>query len=223
MPTKRASSHNNQVKPLRDRIAQHYRALLQSHGDSAEAAQYSSRESQLRRFASLVRIGDVRGKRVLDYGCGTAALAEYLGRSGQRPAHYCGVDIVPEFFDFARAKMPHAIFCLPEQLGDRRFDYAFVSGVFNNRRRGNRLFWQETVRSLFARCDEGVAFNLMSTYVDYRDPTLFYENPCRVFDFLKREVTPFVSIQQDYLAKPGSVPFEFTAFAYRKPVSLLMP
>lgn len=202
------------------RIADHYRKLLRRYGDEAEAAQYTSRESQFRRFASLGRIGNVTGKRILDYGCGTGGLAEYFEKAGKKLGFYCGVDIVPEFFEHARAKCPKGLFCLPDEIGELRFDYVFISGVFNNRRRGNRLFWQETVRTLYLRCDEGLAFNLMSTYVDYRDNGLFYEDPCRVLHFLKQEITPFVSIHNDYLVKQGSIPFEFTVFAYRKPVVL---
>lgn len=203
-------------------INNHYRALLKTHGDSAEAAQYSSRESQFRRFAALARIADLRGKRVLDFGCGTASFAEYLFSIGQTPAFYCGVDIVDEFFEHARIKVPSGQFYRPEALGNERFDYAFVSGVFNNRRRGNRKFWQETVKSLFDRCDRAVAFNLMSTFVDYRDPSLFYENPARAFTFVKSEVTPYVTLSHDYLPKSGSIPFEFVIFAFRNPSSLVL-
>lgn len=201
-------------------LVKHYRSLLVAHGDSAEAAQYSSRDSQFRRFAALSRIADLRGKRILDFGCGTASFADYLASVGQMPALYHGVDIVPDFFDHARAKVPDGRFCHPDDLGDARFDFAFVSGVFNNRFRGNRAFWQRTVESLFQRCDGGVAFNMMSTHVDYRDPGLFYEDPARAFTFVKRHVTPFVVLNHDYLPKLGSIPFEFVIHALRAPSDL---
>jgi SAM-dependent methyltransferase len=200
------------------KIENHYRTLLKEHGDSAEAAQYSSRESQFLRFAALARIGNLAGKRILDFGCGTASFAEYLKATGQTPGFYCGVDVVEEFFKHARKKVPEGHFCLPDKLGDQRFDYAFVSGVFNNRRKGNRKFWQDTVTSLFTRCDEGLAFNMMTTHVDFRDPSLFYENPCSVFEFAKSKLTPFVTICNDYLVKQNSIPFEFCVFCLKKPL-----
>ena len=202
------------------KIESHYRELLEKFGDSAEAAQYSSREGQYRRFAALARIGDLRGKRVLDFGCGTGSLYDYLVSVNQTPAVYHGVDVVSEFFDIAREKIPNGQFYHPDALGQARFDYLFVSGVFNNRKRGNRKFWQETIRSLFAQCDIGVAFNMMSTYVDYQDRSLFYEDPCRVFAFVKKEISPYVSLCHDYLAKENSVAFEFNTYVYRKPVDL---
>lgn len=206
---------------MTSRLADHYRALLGQHGDSPAAAQYSSRESQFRRFAALARIGNLKGKRILDFGCGTGSLHEYLVSIGQAPAFYHGVDIVSEFFEHAYQKVPRGRFTHPDKLTNDRFDYAFISGVFNNRRRGNRKFWQESVRNLFSRCDEGLAFNMMSSHVDYRDSQLFYEDPGNAFNFVKREVTPFVSLNHDYLAKFGSIPFEFSIFAYRTPNELL--
>lgn len=205
------------------RISNHYQSLLDEHGDSHLSAQYSSKESQTRRFASLARITNLTGKRVLDFGCGTAAFAQYLTAIQQKPRVYRGVDIVPAFFDVARESYPQGVFSHPDDLGDERFDVALVSGVFNNRRRGNQVFWKDTVASLFERCDVGVAFNLMTTYVDYRDPGLFYEDPEAVFRYLKRNVTPFVTLLHDYLPKEGVIPFEFTVFAYRNPVDLELP
>lgn len=202
-------------------IAEHYRKLLKTHGDSPAAAQYSSRQSQFRRFAALAQIDNLAGKRVLDFGCGTGAFSEYLDHVGQRPALYYGVDIVEEFFPYARFKRPDGIFCLPSELDNVRVDYSFVSGVFNNLRPDNRHFWQATVKELFAHSEKGIAFNLMSTYVDYKDPNLFYESPTLAFDYVKSCITPFVMLKHDYVLKDNSIPFEFAIYAYRCPVPLM--
>lgn len=200
---------------MSNRIAQHYRTLLLQHGDSAESAQYSSRETQERRFAQLIKIGLLEGTRVLDFGCGTAHLATYLKSCGIH-VHYTGVDVVDEFFPVARTKHPEHRFGQLQDFSSERFDYVFVSGVFNNRRRNNRHFYQECVRILFDLCDHGLAFNMMSTYVDYTDKNLFYESPERAFSFVKKQITPFVILRHDYQVKPGVIPFEFIIYAYRR-------
>lgn len=201
-------------------IEEHYRTLVRDHGDSHLAAQYSSRESQMRRFASLARIGDVTGRRVLDFGCGTAALWQYFESCGRLPDLYWGVDIVEDLLAIASENCPRGRFTPPDGPGDQRFDYVFISGVFNNRRHNNRKFWQSTVTDLFSRTDVGLAFNLMSTYVDYHDDALFYERPERAFAFVKEHLTPYVTLHHDYLVKDDSVPFEFTLLALRHPYEL---
>lgn len=198
-------------------IKEHYRNLLLKYGDSAEAAQYSSKESQNRRLAILTQVGDLNNKSILDFGCGTASLADYLDSKGIKPKKYTGVDIVTDFFEHAKRKHPTSSFLHPDELGNEKFDYVFVSGVFNNRRNKNRKFYQETIKSLFQRSVEGIAFNMMSTYVDYKDENLFYEKPERAFTYLKKHITPYVILRHDYLVKPDSIPFEFAIFAYQNP------
>lgn len=199
-----------------DRIRNHYRALLQEHGDTAAAAQYSSRESQERRYGQLARIGELRGARVLDFGCGSGHLATYLATRGTE-VRYTGVDIVPELLEAGRLKHPAHRFGTLDDFAGETFDYVLVSGVYNNRRSDNRNFWQSSVRELFALCTKGLAFNMMSKYVDYEDPELYYEQPEEAFAFVKKELTPFVNLVHDYLVKSGSVPFEFCIYALRQP------
>lgn len=197
------------------RLNYHYKILLEKYGDSAESAQYSSRESQERRFKVLSQIADLNGKKILDFGCGTGHLATYLKKIGYK-FEYTGVDIVEEFFEVARQKNPGSIFTDLNSIEDERYDYVFVSGVFNNKRSNNRRFYQDSLVKLFGMCTKGIAFNMMSTYVNYRDPGLFYESPERVLRFIKKELTPFVTLRHDYEVKPDIIPFEFAVYAYRQ-------
>lgn len=201
---------------MSERLRAHYRNLLAKHGDSAESAQYSSRASQEKRFEVLAQVADLSGARVLDFGCGTGHLATYLSARGIK-VRYTGVDVVEEFFEVARRKNPRARFGRLRDFAGEKFDYALVSGVFNNRRPGNRRFYQDSLKALFRRCTRGVAFNLLSTYVDYQQDDLFHESPERALRFVKTELTPFVTLRHDYEVKPGVIPFEFTIYAYRSP------
>lgn len=195
-------------------VRAHYRELLQTHGDSHEAAQYSSKESQEVRFQVLIEIADIRGAKVLDFGCGTAHLATFLKDKGI-DCEYVGVDFVTEFFPYALKKHPRHRFGTWDEVKDEEFDYAFVSGVFNNKTDNNENFYKETVKEIFARVRKGFAFNMMSTYVDYFDEGLYYVKPEDVFAYVK-SLTPFVTLRNDYQVKPGSIPFEFAIYAYRR-------
>jgi SAM-dependent methyltransferase len=195
-------------------ISEHYKNLLAKHGDSPQAVQYSSHSSQERRFELLSSIGDLRHKRILDFGCGTGQLGNYLTKQGI-DFEYFGTDIVSEFLTLCRSKFPEGHFEEFSTLSHLKFDYIFISGVFNNLRDDNQLFYQDTLRRLFSMCSLGLSFNMMSTYVDYKDPSLFYEHPEKVFSFLKREITPYVTLRNDYEVKRGVVPFDFTIYAFQ--------
>lgn len=200
------------------KLKAHYIELLAKFGDSAESAQYSSRESQEKRFEILAQIDELNGANILDFGSGAGHFATYL-KSKKVEFSYTGVDVVEEFFDIGRAKNPGSRFGVLEEFEHEKFDYIFISGVFNNKRKGNRKFYQETLKKLYGMCSKGIAFNMMSTYVDYQDADLFYESPERAFRFVKKELTPFVQLRHDYEVKSGVVPFEFAIYAYRVPPS----
>jgi SAM-dependent methyltransferase len=197
-----------------DDIGTHYRRLLAEHGDSPQAVQYSCIQSQERRFELLADIGDLRNTRILDFGCGTGQLGSYLERNGIE-IEYFGTDIVQEFLTLCRSKFPKGHFEDFSHLSHMKFDYIFIGGVFNNKMANNQAFYQETIRKLFPMCRLGISFNMMSAYVDYQDSALFYEYPENVFGFIKRDITPFVTLRNDYEVKPGVVPFDFTVYAYR--------
>ena len=196
-------------------IKDHYKKLLTEHGDSHLSAQYSSVRSQEARFAQLLRCGDIEGKKILDFGCGTATLAGFIKKSGIK-CDYTGYDFVEEFYPIAQEKYPDARFIKENQIEKETFDFNFISGVFNNLHSNNQKFYQETVAALFKSASQCVAFNMMSAYVDYRDEGLFYIYPEQVFTYCKKNITPFVTIVNDYQLTEGVIPFEFACFLYKK-------
>ena len=214
MYKKRAQSNRHFLNT--DSLKRHYQSLFRKFGDSYLSAQYSSKESQHRRFKFLTEIADLKNAVVLDYGCGTGELLEYLNSQGISIQDYIGVDIVPEFLEIAREKFPAHKFVEGPGIHNLKFDYALISGVFNNKVEDNRAFWQKTITNLFSSCRRGVAFNLMSTYVDYFDSELFYESPEEVFKYIKSNVSPYVSLRHDFDTKLGTIPFEFAVYVYRE-------
>jgi ubiquinone/menaquinone biosynthesis C-methylase UbiE len=50
-------------------VISYFDKTLRTHGDSPAAVGLSP-QGQTLRFEELIAIGDIRGKRVLDYGCG---------------------------------------------------------------------------------------------------------------------------------------------------------
>jgi SAM-dependent methyltransferase len=78
---------------------------------AARAADYDrlrpAGETWWERFDALVRLGDLRGQRVLDVGCGTGALAAALAeRAGAR---VWGVEPSGEMLEVARARVPRGV------------------------------------------------------------------------------------------------------------------
>ena len=196
-------------------IRTYYKELLSAHGDSYLSAQYSSKETQELRFSQLLRAGDIEGKKILDFGCGTAAFAGFIEDSGIN-CNYVGYDFVEEFYPVAQKKNPNARFITKDQLNKENFDMIFISGVFNNKTHNNQQFFEDTIATLFKITSHCLAFNMMSAHVDYQDEDLFYIYPEKVFSYCKKNITPFITLVNDYQIKKDVIPFEFACFLYRK-------
>lgn len=202
-------------------LVKHYQSLLAEHGESSRSLQHFDNASQFRRFELLTSHVDGSSFTLLDVGCGLGHLLDYLKESGRAPSSYLGIDIVPEFIDLARKRhmgYPNADFrkqdIQTERLG-ATFDHVVICGIFNNVLPDNWAFIFETLRKSFEVARSSLSFNLLSTYVDYQDPTLFYADPLRIFDFCKKNLSRKIDLQNSYLLKEGSIPYEYTVTVYR--------
>ena len=205
-----------------DRLARHYETLARRHGASAAANQWRDLETQERRFAVLADIApDIVTASVLDFGCGTGALYGFLKEKLGFTGTYCGVDISTTSIEVARQTWPEARFERANLLaGDTvgKFDYVLISGVFNNRLHEDwpcMSYLQEVLQAVWPLARKGLAFNAMSTYVDYQDENLCYFSPEEIFAFCKTRLSAKVLLRHDYQIKDGVIPFEFAMYVYR--------
>jgi SAM-dependent methyltransferase len=202
-----------------ENLQQHYRRLYELHGPTEKAVQWSDRNSQYARFAVLREISDNPGS-VLDIGCGLGDLLASLREAGwQLP--YLGIDIVPEFIDLASGRYEsdcQSMFRVNEDLSaieDGAYDYVMMSGLFNNKLANNWSFLMDTLKEAYRISSKGIAFNAMSSFVDYQDEGLFYYNPTKVLEFCKTVLRGHPVLRHDYVLKEGGFPFEFAVYVYK--------
>lgn len=200
-----------------------YQQRLAEYGPGSAAVQYSDRASHFARFEILFDI-DRDMASVIDVGCGLADFYHFLRANGSM-ARYHGIDIVPEFAELsaeALADDPDAHVVLADAENEALpggFDYAVLSGVFNNRMDDNWGFMTATLRRMWDAAEQGIAFNAMSSHVDYRDDGLFYVDPMEVFAFCKTELGGHPVLRHDYVTRPGGFPFEFAMYVRKTPVA----
>lgn len=198
-------------------IERHYAELVQKHGDAPAAAQWSDSRTQRLRLGVLSEVGDLKAAKVLDFGCGTGALYAYLTDELGFSGEYVGYDLAAPAIEVARSSHPSARFERRDILSEgvpETFDYILASGVFNNRTSDGWGLMTRLLAALWPHAGQALAFNAMSTYVDFQEDHLWYVDPAEVFTWCKRELSPAVSLRHEYQVKPGVIPFEFTVFVY---------
>ncbi len=199
-------------------MAAHYSALAKQHGDSPKAAQWRGSHSQERRFQILFEVGDLRTARILDFGCGTGAMYASLRRQLDFAGEYVGCDISEGMLKIARAKFPGVRFETVDIFADpppETFDYVFASGTFNNDHADAWEFLLAAVPRLFARARVALAFNALSADARRRVAELIYVDPVELYEFARREVTPFVALRHDYRIEDEAEPEDFTLYLRR--------
>ena len=193
-------------------ITNRYRERLKQHGAGSQALATGTPERQETRFCVLAGVGDLEGTSVLDIGCGFADFYQYLLSQGVR-ARYTGYDITPEFIEHAKVRFPDAHFEVRDVQVDgipERFDYVVSSQTFNNRlaHEDNMVLMQDVLRLSYEASMKGVAIDMMTAYVDFREDRLFYYSPEEIFRFSKT-LTKRVLLRHDYPL------FEFTVYLYK--------
>jgi SAM-dependent methyltransferase len=154
---------------------------------------------------------------LLDFGCGTAGLNDYLIKYKYNPIiKYSGLDISRKFVEISRRKFPNNDFycvdILAETFSLPRFDYVILNGVFTVKRNLTFEemfeFMKDIILKIAAFSDVGFAYNVMSKQVDWERSDLFHLPLDVHADFLTKHVTRNYIIRNDYGL------YEYTVYVY---------
>jgi SAM-dependent methyltransferase len=192
------------------RIANYYQDLVQKYGHDPRACDYGRPQSQEIKFRVLSEAMPVKGRSVLDVGCGFADFHRFLrDRFGE--VRYSGIDVCPAMVEEARRLDPGCEVKLANILDAsirERFDLVTANGIFYLLGDEAWPTMQEIVRRMYAVAEHAVAFNSLSSWAEDKDPGEFYADPAEVLQFC-RTLTPWVVLRHDYH------PRDFTIYMYK--------
>lgn len=190
------------------RIVTHYEGCLRDFSEGPRAVDWKSAEDAARRYD--VMLGLVRDRHapatLLDFGCGLAELKLHMERSGFGEVAYSGLDISPKFVAAARARFPGAEFLCSDVLEAGEplptYDYVIMNGIFTRRHdidvEGMQRYFERLSGKMFASCRVGLAFNVMSSAVDWQNEALFHPDPGQMISFIAGTLTRHFVVRNDY-------------------------
>ena len=151
---------------------------------------WESEEAQQLRFDVLLEKVQLEGKRLLDVGCGTGNLLEYINSKGIQ-VKYTGVDIMDEMVMKAKGKQldgdfRHADIFKENIFKPASFDVVYTSGIFNLNLGNNKEFLSNALELFFSLSCETVVFNLLHFDSPDREDKYFYFHPDEVRQILAR-------------------------------------
>jgi SAM-dependent methyltransferase len=184
-------------------VIQRYQQRIAEHGATFESLNSGSEEKQAMR--QWVHSSALRGERpsILEVGCGLGDFYKYL-IAQKLDCSYYGYDIVPEYIAECRRVYPQAGFEARNIFLDGIdgiYDTVVMSQVLNNRyqKSDNMQVMRRALELAFEHTRVSVSVDMLSTYVDFRNPDLFYYSPEEIFRMAKA-VAHRVLIRHDYRA-----------------------
>jgi len=202
------------------KIINHYEDCLRKFGDNHKGVDWPNQEDALLRYKVMLDIV-MPGIRcsLLDFGCGTAHLYDYIVKCGFKDIEYTGLDISNNFIQVCMSKHKQINFIncdilkSPEKIG--KFDYIIMNGIFTVKREllFNEMveYFEDLVKVVFTKANIGIAFNVMTKHVDWEREDLFHLPFDLLAAFLKQEVSRNFVIRNDYGL------FEYTVYVFKEP------
>jgi SAM-dependent methyltransferase len=208
-------------------LVNHYENCLDRFGDTSRGVDWPNPEDALTRYDQMLAVIQNQNEttRLLDFGCGKADLLSRIQQRNFQNIDYTGLDLSEKFVSFAKNKFPQAnfiqadIFDVSYRLPE--FDYIIANGVFTIK---NELsfyemlnFMEKALISLFSAAKIGIAFNVMSTQVDWEREDLFHVDLDTMANLIYKKLSPHFEIHHNYGL------YEYTTFVYKsaKNASLL--
>lgn len=179
-----------------------------THGAVFQSVDWNSLERQKTIFQQLLKVwvNPQDSASVLDFGCGYGALLDFLKAENYNLSEYVGYDFSSSMIDNALQTHPHqecVIFTSEiEQLPQA--DYVIASGILGMKKDATEEEWSnhclETLNQLWKLSRNGIAFNSLTSYSDPEKmrPDLYYADPCRLFDYCKKNFSRNVALLHDY-------------------------
>jgi SAM-dependent methyltransferase len=201
------------------KIVKHYEECYEKHGDTSKGMDWPNEKENFKRFE--VMLGMIQSKditnSILDFGCGTSHLNEYIIDQQIKNITYSGCDLSKTFIARAKQKFPKIAYYELDLLKNSEklpnFDYIICNGVFTEKQ--NLSFeemwdyFKTMVSLLFTKVNKGIAFNVMSKAVDWERDDLFHLSTDLLISFITKSLNRNFVIRNDYGL------YEYTVYVYK--------
>ena len=193
-------------------LQRYYAAQLSGESAPEKRVGWQTAHSQRVRFEALACVGTLKGAKLLDVGCGLGAFWSYL-RDQKLRADYTGVDLFPNVIAEARRLHPEASFetrnIVARPFAAKRFDFAFLSGVFNVKVPDNWKYMRALLKAALRQTKKAVAFNVLNAEADLNESDRFCVEAKALASFGRRLGASKVCLLDHYH------PVDLTLFVYK--------
>jgi len=210
-------------------LKDYHRKVFSQHGATAKGVDWNDEAEVIVRYDKMLKVVEMdfyegpERPTLLDVGCGWGGMAKRAREIGN-PVIITGVDVVEEMIVHAKQEFPEHTFEAADvfEMEDvETYDFVVCNAILTQKHDVSipemELFTKNLVRKMFSLCRYGIAFNMMSTRVNFTVGNLYYQNPVELFTWLLSEVSPRVVLDHGYSSLSSGVGryYDFTAYVYK--------
>ncbi len=208
------------------KIVKHYENCFYKYGDNNKGVDWPNEDDALKRYnvmLDLVRfdtlhIGVKKPYTLLDFGCGLGHLLKYIIDNDRLDEfNYVGMDLSDDFISHCKKKYPEYNWIKSDILkesGEKEYDYIIANGVFTEKKDFSQTeffnYFCTEITRLYEMSKYGIAFNVMSSHVDWEREDLFHLPIDQLADFLVEKLTRDFIVRNDYGL------YEYTVYVYKR-------
>lgn len=202
-----------------------YEAYLAKYGDSPLGVAWTRPELVAARYEAMLdivrldqgRLETTTSLSLLDVGCGAAHLYEHLLQRDDLAIEYAGIDTSDRFLSLCRTKYPDIPFTRLDVLAAPSplptSTYVVANGVLTYKADlAHPEMWEYAQGFLvraYSMARRGLAFNVMTTHLDWERDDLFHVPFDTMAAFVHTTLSRSFVFRQDYGA------YEYTVYVYR--------
>lgn len=202
-------------------LKEHYENTFDLHGPTSAGVDWGEDQAQAHlRYQNMLAVipgDDASGEvSLLDVGCGYGGLLIHARNKGMN-LQYTGIDLASNMIAWGKENLNECEFLegdiLEHDFSSRTFDYVVCNGILTQKLKSSLLdmdeFSRALIKKMFSLCKKGIAFNIMTSYVNFFADNLYYKHPCEILAFCFAEVTRNLKLDHSYGL------YEYTLYLYR--------
>ena len=189
------------------KINQIYEKNFIDYGDTFKGVGWNNSKNAIKRYTEISKLFSGVNKKIsiLDIGCGTSLYYEFLKKK-YKNFKYFGADSSSLMIQKSREKFPKVKYykCdfISSSIKNKSFDYSIINGVFTQKGNTSDIEMTRYIRKILLNVNKvskkGIAFNLLSPSVDWKNKKNFYPNLDQFFDFLTKKISRNIVVNHSY-------------------------